>query len=154
MDRLINPTKHSYYFRLSKYDCYKVRTGKCSLDLNDKEFNALEGEEREYALKCRRLAAHYIKPDMHKKHSGIYASANACGHISFSDGQHRMCICKRSGVDKLLVHLSNNGDYVCYICQDKSKKVTVAEKLKQLVFNKGSNKLARENDFIDDDFFD
>ncbi|CAI6271061.1 hypothetical protein NRS6085_10720 [Bacillus subtilis] len=61
LDRLINPTKHSFYFRLSKFDCYKVRTGKCSLDLNDKEFNALEGEEREYALKCRRLAAHYIQ---------------------------------------------------------------------------------------------
>ncbi|KFI01416.1 hypothetical protein JN25_19480 [Bacillus sp. BSC154] len=64
-----------------------------------------------------------------------------------------MCICKRSGVDKLLVHFSNNGDYLCNICQD-NKKVTATEKLKQLVFNKSLNKLARENDFIDDDFFD
>ncbi|KKB71978.1 MULTISPECIES: hypothetical protein [Bacillus] len=154
MDQLINPTKHSFYFRLSERDCYKVRTGRCSLDLSDEEFKSLEGKEYEYALRCRRLAAHYIKPDMHKKHSGIFASINACGHISFSDGQHRMCICKRSGVTKLLVYLSDNGDYVCHICQDKNKKLTAFEKLKQLLFNKSPRKLARENDFIDDEFFD
>ncbi|KXZ13436.1 hypothetical protein P4T89_05840 [Bacillus nakamurai] len=79
MDQLINPTKHSFYFRLSEHDCYKVRTGKCSLELSDEKFKALEGKEREHALKCRRLAANYIKPDMHKKHSGISASVNACG---------------------------------------------------------------------------
>lgn len=53
------------------------------------------------------------------------------------------------------MHLSNNGDYICHICQDKNKKLTFKEKLKQMFFKKGSNKLTRESDFIiDDEFFD
>lgn len=34
------------------------------------------------------------------------------------------------------------------------KKLTVKEKLKQRFLKKDPNKLARENDFIDDEFFD
>ncbi|MCY7768119.1 hypothetical protein [Bacillus inaquosorum] len=153
MLQIIDPTKHSFYFNLTRIECYYLRSGKCSLDLTDEEFNMLEGEELKKADKCRRIAANFIKPNMEEKDSGVDIQTNACGHTTFNDGQHRMCICKKSGVTKLKVTLSDNGNNICKICKDRKRQLTLKDKIIKKVFKIEPRKFARSKDFIDDEKF-
>lgn len=56
----INPKKYSYAFRLGTLDCYKVRTGICSLHLTETEYQKIYVKEEEnkayldgYVAYCR-----------------------------------------------------------------------------------------------------
>ena len=45
----INPQKYSYALRLGPFDCYKVRTGVCSLNLTESEFQVVKLKEESRA---------------------------------------------------------------------------------------------------------
>lgn len=156
---LIDPRKHSYAFRLGMRDCFKVLTGKCSLSLTEEEYKFYQPLTKEFgdgsADYCRTLADQMAENDSYTEDTGILAHMNECGHISFSDGQHRTCIAKKEGQTELAVTLTNNEGCICRVCHFK-KEEAEAPFLTKLMKRINSNREDEMShlEFIDDELKD
>lgn len=123
----INPQNYTYAFRLGLYDCFKVLTGKCSLEVTDEEYSYYKPLSESYGEGsidyCRNLANHLIKNNLFIKDTGINAYLNECGHVSFGDGQHRTCIAKKIGITELVLsNFSENEGVICRVCSLKEQE--------------------------------
>ena len=157
----INPQEYSYAFKLGPFDCYKVRTGVCSLNLTESEFQAVKLKEGSNAYRagsveyCRNFARHLIDTNILNENTGIHAYQYKCGHVSFGDGQHRTCIAKRLKLTNITLEaLTNNEEYLCrpcYFSEEELKKLKT-KKLLDLLFSTKSNKKV-PNDFVADNYF-
>ncbi|KYD11429.1 hypothetical protein B4102_2157 [Heyndrickxia sporothermodurans] len=76
-----------------------------------------------------------------------------CGHVSFSDGQHRTCIAKKIGVNSLVVSsFKTNQGYDCRVCYLKNEynQLSFIQKVwKRMKTDKREDAIQKE--FIDDD---
>lgn len=154
--KAINPQHYSYAFRLGKYDCFKVLTGKCSLELTEKEYAYYEPLTKSYndgsVDYCRQLAAHLTENNLFKEDTGIYAYLNACGHVSFADGQHRTCIAKKIGITELTVTEFSKNEGICRVCyfKEQEKSTPIFKKLFNKIKTPPIEKFNHE-EFIDDE---
>ncbi|MEK3886616.1 hypothetical protein [Bacillus sp. FSL K6-3431] len=75
MTKVINPQDYSYSFRLGIYDCFKVLTGRCSLELSEEEYKYFKPFTSTYKDGsidyCREFARYLIKNDLFKQDTGI-----------------------------------------------------------------------------------
>lgn len=66
--KTINPQHYSYAFKFSSYDCFKVRTGKCSLNLTDKEYQLIKENDKQYGNGssgyCRKFAKYLLDSNL------------------------------------------------------------------------------------------
>lgn len=130
MDRttIIRPAKMVFAFRLSKYDCYRKRTGKCSLllspDQYQKELIKEEPNSERYgecSVKyCVELRNSLIA---HGNLSEIRLCCSTCGHWNISDGQHRLCIYKTLDLGDIEVTQTDDWEFECRVCYFKKKNL-------------------------------
>lgn len=139
-NKKINPSEHTFCFTFGSLDCYKLATGRCTFDLSEEEYNNendkcnanLNDESR--VGYCREIYKSMLEEDAFSKPTGIWAYKNSCGHITFSDGQHRSCIAKRNGISELhFNYLGDNGERVCPSCYDNRKSNPKESLLKTLL---------------------
>lgn len=154
----INPQEYSYAFRLGKYDCFKVRSGICSLHLTDEQYQEIKKREENQHFSdgsvdyCRLLASHMTKEDWFNKNTNINAYLYNCGHVAFGDGQHRTCIAKKLGKERLVLNVFETNDMICRVCYFKEvdSKKSFMEKIKDVIKNKKRNDPSTY-EFIDDE---
>lgn len=155
----INPREHAFAFRLGMYDCFKVLTGKCSLEISEEEYNYYKPLTKSYGDGsvdyCIKFANHMAENELYTKDTGIVAHEYDCGHIAFSDGQHRTCIAKKKGFEMLPVTLKKNDGYICRVCHFKNKEKD-ASFLTRFIKKSKSNRKEEliHLEFIDDELKD
>ncbi len=110
----IDPTKHQFCYCLSKYDCYELKHGTCSLYLSKDEVNKIIEKEGENSNEnsvtyCRDLAKSLLKNNYYQQQQkfSIKMHPRDCGHYVFTDGQHRTCIAKHLSIGSMYVTLEN-----------------------------------------------
>ncbi|MGE6515262.1 hypothetical protein [Lysinibacillus sphaericus] len=121
----INPSVASLVFRMTEYDCFKLLTGKCSLNLTIKEYEYYKENYRpltsassvEY---CRNLYMNIIKNGI--TDNSIDVCKYSCGHNIFQNGQHRACILKRKNLNYLLVKRYSESNDICAYCVDMKRE--------------------------------
>lgn len=125
LDVIIDPRKESYCFTFSKHDCYKLATGRCTFDLTEEEYEEAKtkcNSPYNYGARvsyCRELSEMMQEGGLISatKRTGIYAHRNACGHMTFSQGQHRSCIAKKNQLPELHIdRLGDNRENLCHSC--------------------------------------
>lgn len=110
-----NPKGKKYYFTSCNEDfCYKNRHGTCSLDLTEDKARLIPTGE--YSMKndvnyCRDIYKSLIEDGQKQI---VYINSNKCGHYTFNDGQHRLCIASKKGL-KLKTDVYQ-GNEVCDVC--------------------------------------
>lgn len=129
----INPSDCSFAFRMSEYDCYALRTGRCSLYLSNKEAKKIHKTEKNTSdsnvMYCRDLKDSLLNDNYFEDLSyqsnnySIRIHQRICGHYVFTDGQHRSCIAKHLNVQKMYVNKELNGftDSICPACLHKER---------------------------------
>ncbi|ULO04752.1 hypothetical protein H1230_16440 [Paenibacillus sp. 19GGS1-52] len=131
MENKFNPTSIEFTYMLSKHDCFRKLTGKCSLQLTD-------SEKKRYTLAERTLTeddtywdfeanSMYYCPLLLKSiqnkgmQNSIEINPHSCGHYSFSSGQHRTCIAKTSGIQNIPANIHKAWNSECRVCYFKKK---------------------------------
>lgn len=128
MDRTVKviPAEMNFSYCLSKYDCYRKRTGKCSLLLSEEGYQKellREGHDKWYyddgsVRKCVELKDSLLQ---YGNTSEIRICRFACGHWGITDGQHRLCIYKTANLGELEVTRTGDWDVECRVCYFKKK---------------------------------
>lgn len=124
-----NPKGKEYYFNACTEDfCYKTRHGICSLDLTEDEIALIQSEKypkTDDVNYCRDIYQSILKDG---QKSLILINSNKCGHYTFDDGQHRVCIASKKGLNLKADICQNNN--VCHICRKENiiqKSISYAE---------------------------
>ncbi|MEK4488037.1 hypothetical protein MHH81_21235 [Psychrobacillus sp. FSL H8-0484] len=132
---IIDPTQHEYCFTLGELDCYKLKTGRCTFELSEQEYEEESskcGHAHYFEGRvgyCRELLNMMIRDNAGTENTGIRGFRNSCGHISFSDGQHRSCIAKKNKMNALFFeYLGNNNSSLCGVCSAKEGDSNSKEK--------------------------
>ncbi|GMX64508.1 hypothetical protein Elgi_37770 [Paenibacillus elgii] len=129
-DEVINfdPTQSKFAYMLSKYDCFRKLTGKCSLTLNEDEYNHYAAKEKLNSKDtyeffednsvhyCRLLANSMIEKGIKKP---VSINPFSCGHFAFTDGQHRTCIAKTIGLKEVPAYIGEAWECECRVCHFK-----------------------------------
>lgn len=123
----VSPLKFQY--RLSAWDCYRLRTGRCSLErpLTEADTDEWVTHDEGAFDYCRRLYLYMKNNSM----NAIQISARSCGHYSFSDGQHRACIAKRMKLP-IPVNFLSGAEIICNHCYQK--EISLKYKVKSKLF--------------------
>lgn len=158
-----NPRNKKFHFKLSKYDCYKQKSGVCSLDnITIEELLKFDSKGSEYGESriqyCRGMAKLFLE-NKFKAPADIYLNIK-CGHYSCSGGQHRTCVVAhllKKGVSvKLNVNLCENNS-VCRYClmqEEFTKRYKELSLLQKLMKTNNYKRLCedkvnfQENEFI------
>jgi hypothetical protein len=127
--QFFDPTLHDFSYMLSKYDCFRKLSGKCSLLLNEKELMNYSNNEKplkpdeEYSDRkensvhyCRLLLKNFEEKGIQYS---IDINPHSCKHFSFSDGQHRTCIAKTAGINDIPANIHEAWDSECRVCYFK-----------------------------------
>lgn len=127
----INPLNCVFSFRMDEYDCYALKTGRCSLYLSDAEAAEVNKTEKGISesnvMYCRDLrdsllnVNYFEEPDFQTDIYSIRIHQRACGHYVFTDGQHRSCIAKHLNLNKMYVKkaIESSNDIICPACLHK-----------------------------------
>ncbi|UZQ48850.1 hypothetical protein [Clostridium kluyveri] len=119
-----DPKGKIFVFKLSKYDCYRLGSGKCSLDTEDgKNIKSVSYDTyREYDLSyCPSLVNSLRQYGVKNEIYSVRVTKNSCDHYSITDGQHRLCSAAHANI-KLDVYVQEY-DGECYICYWKKKSI-------------------------------
>ncbi|MDG0875187.1 hypothetical protein L5D93_23295 [Paenibacillus thiaminolyticus] len=105
----IKPKDHKFLFLLVEGTCYHLKNGRCSLSLTDDEIskitdNSLGG--RNSIDYCRNI----YRSLKIKQKKPVKLTRYQCGHIEFTDGQHRTCIAKHTDIDTLSAIVATEND--------------------------------------------
>ncbi|MGE6513345.1 hypothetical protein [Lysinibacillus sphaericus] len=156
---IIDPRKESYCFRFSKHDCYKLATGRCTFELTDEEYEQEKSKcKSPYQYEAR---VGYCRELLEKMRdggtlsattsTGINAHRNACGHMTFSDGQHRSCIAKKNKLPKLhLTTLGDNGEYLCRSCYLEKEEEQKPKRFLDIFRKEKKRNFDKPDDITDD----
>ncbi|GAA4879713.1 hypothetical protein GCM10023310_69860 [Paenibacillus vulneris] len=115
-----DPTKNKYAYHLDKFSCFRKLTGKCSLDLTEREveyYTSLEGKNRHHnksSVHHCRLLAESIKSKGVTEY--VWIHPHSCDHYSFTWGQHRTCIAKRIGLNNIPALIGSAWESDCRVC--------------------------------------
>lgn len=123
--RNFNPKGKTFAFKLSKYDCYRLDKGKCSIQLDNTEHrdNANSSpfkKECDYQY-CVSLVHSLKEKGITNNLSPVRITENSCGHYEITDGQHRLCSAANANI-KLDVYVQEF-DGVCSVCYWKKKSI-------------------------------
>jgi hypothetical protein len=137
----MNPTKGKFCYNLSGYDCYELRTGKCSLYFSEKEAQQISIKDKTpykeaQVTYCREIAKsllaedYYNNPNAQKDSTEpIKMHPRHCGHYVLTGGQHRTCIAKHLNINSIYAYMEDPNEYLeldseitCYACNDKNSK--------------------------------
>lgn len=130
----INPSDCSFVFRMGEYDCYALRTGRCSLYLSDEEAKGIHESEKNTSdsnvMYCRNLKEsllndnYFEDPSQQSKNYSIRIHKRNCGHYVFTDGQHRSCIAKHLNLQTMYVNkeISDFTEINCPVCFNEHTK--------------------------------
>lgn len=111
----INPSSMVFHFALTDGECHEKRTGTCSLDKCPASGEQHDGEAGHHY--CQNLYSQILQygfrhpVDIIKFH---------CGHYGFNDGQHRVCIAKKKGLELPAVVSREDGQN-CGFCAPRWK---------------------------------
>ena len=155
-----NPTKHKLSLNLTKYDCYSLRKGICSLYLGEEEAQRISEEEKKDfnsesdVMYCRDIARSLLKdnyfenPDFQMKTNCIQMFLGSCGHCGFVDGQHRTCIAKHLNIQSMFAEFEvgyEERKIKCNACNIK-KNYSLVDNIKRIF------KRELPSYFIDEDY--
>lgn len=108
---------------------HKLVNEKCTFGLSDEEYlkeSTTCNHPHYYEARvgyCRELLEIMKEQYKFSEPSGIRGFKNSCGHITFSDGQHRSCIAKKNNVSQLMFdYLGDNGAHLCRACYFKMEE--------------------------------
>lgn len=109
----IIPRDLKFAYQFTENECYKERTGKCSLDENF-DINKIKKKTKQRSDKeyCQRLYSAMLK---NTRFSEPSIHICKCGHYDFTDGRHWICICQKKDL-KIMVEISQGGTY-CLDCE-------------------------------------
>lgn len=114
--KLIRPSELKFCYNLSKHDCYRRYTGKCSLDeYFDKNImwnSSIKSYHKKY---CQILYVDIKKNGVIKP---VEICKKACGHYDISNGQHRICISKK--MDLIIPAYVGSANRKCSACFQKN----------------------------------
>jgi hypothetical protein len=108
--QLINPSTMLFHFQMGDGECHAQLTGTCSLKKARATGKQQGGEAGVHY--CQNLFADIMRYGFR---SPIDVFKYRCGHYGFSDGQHRVCIAKRVGLN-LPAMISTIDDQDCEHC--------------------------------------
>lgn len=93
-----------------------------------------------------------MNEDWFNKNTNINAYLYDCGHIAFEDGQHRICITKNLGKERLVLNVFETNDKICRVCHFKEvdNKKSFMKKLMDIIKNR-KRKDSATFEFIDDE---
>ncbi len=120
---MFDPTNYEFAFNLSKHNCFKKLTGKCSLLLTDRQLRKYQ--KIDTSNKNSFNSVHYCRKLLdYIKLNGmplpvISIEKKTCGHFSVIDGQHRICIAKTSGLNQVTATTSTSVESECAVCRNK-----------------------------------
>lgn len=122
--RNFNPKGNKFVFNLSKYDCYRLSKGKCSIQIKDQSkiaiSNSINLAECSYQY-CIVLANSLKEKGVTNKINTVRIIRNSCGHYSIEDGQHRLCSAANVNI-KLDVYVQEfEGE--CRVCYFRKKSI-------------------------------
>jgi len=109
--------------KLDSYSCYKARTGKCSLDLNDDDpsiydVDHVRSGDSGNAIYCRNMLKSMTNQEqfdsLFNNPDNTMISKCSCGHY-FVSGQHRICVAKHAGL-AIPINEFESSDLECYVC--------------------------------------
>lgn len=126
-----SPKGKKYYFSCSEDFCYKTKHGICSLDLTDDEVSFIPPDEYprdDNVNYCRKIYKSIINEG--QKYP-IYICNNKCGHYTFDDGQHRVCIASKKEL-KLKAEVYQIDD-LCHMCRRENKIINAISNVGKLV---------------------
>lgn len=100
--KVINPSLEQFTFEFTKNECYKLRTGKCSLEMNVdlRRYSSVQDNEKEY---CPHLYQLMMEGGRIVKDPQL--ARCGCGHFIINDGRHRLCIAQQKNMN-ILVEIS------------------------------------------------
>ncbi len=153
-----NPLGKYYNFLLGEGVCYKIATGICPLQdkcLEELQIIASERPCRNEHNYCICLASAILNNTLSlNAHRVILYRYKACGHYSFSDGQHRTCvvahILQKGGFIDFMVDC-NEEDGNCPACRQKvniiiKHKLSKFDRIFKTKKYKELQRLLRENE--------
>lgn len=119
--QMIRPATMEFHYQypLDAYTCYHLHTGTCSLDL---PFNdAVEAPNRnpyyQQETACQSLCVSLKQGDT----PPVEIIKHDCGHFSFTDGQHRVCIAQRQDLEIPAI-ISEGGPMCCFCARQSHSK--------------------------------
>jgi hypothetical protein len=122
--RNFNPKGKTFVFNLSKYDCYRLSKGKCSIQFEQEKYkdesNSIYCKECDYRY-CISLAHSLKEKGVTNNLSPVRITRNSCGHYAITDGQHRLCLAANANI-KLDVYVQDY-DGQCRVCYWKKKSI-------------------------------
>ncbi|MGE6618480.1 hypothetical protein [Bacillus mycoides] len=163
----INPTKYIFSYYLNSYDCYELRSGKCSLYLSESEAESIHEKDgitgESDVLYCRNLAKklfqmnYFENINFQKEAYSIRMHQRHCGHYEFTDGQHRTCIAKHLNLQTIYAKIEpmhSEDILVCSACRCKQKIQIENSKKKNKILRilKLNQKTKIPNDILDEEY--
>lgn len=113
---MIKPCSMKIYFTFTRNECFREKTGECSLDCDTKlikEKNKLS-QKRSSRNYCQRLYNEMKSGNYFYKEDPLELSYHNCGHYDIGCGRHRICICQKKKLE-IKVNVSEEND-LCEKC--------------------------------------
>ncbi|MCM3268613.1 hypothetical protein M3691_07440 [Paenibacillus elgii] len=111
----IFPMKNKFMFMLNSGTCFKHKFGICSLLLDESEASQYPDDQKRSSVKyCRELAKSFRE---HGQKELVKLFKFDCGHLGFTDGQHRTCIAKQLNLS-IEANIDDAG-MTCPICSGR-----------------------------------
>lgn len=128
-----------FAMKFDAYSCFAIHSGRCSLDYTDEEL-AQWCENHQKVKVGYSAKSNYCRDLLQALRNGtctkdfIEMKKSRCGHITFTDGQHRICasIMLNKAID-IEVYISD--EEMCDFCKGDSSMVLVNGTTHKMQFN-------------------
>ncbi len=117
MIQLIDTKNMDFIFVFSTRDCYKLFSGVCSLEIEEKP--QIDEKNQAYCGKwnyCRGMYQALLEKRLPTQ--DIRVQKWLCGHHTIIDGQHRICMARSKQIESMIINLSL-ADSFCGRCSSK-----------------------------------
>ena len=130
--QMIRPATMEFHYQypLDDYTCYRLHTGTCSLDLPCDDSVVASNKHPYYQQEkaCQSLLVCLERGDAPPVEIVKYE----CGHYSFIDGQHRVCIAQKK--DLWIPAITSDGGPTCCFCSCQKQKSETSKSSKMFSF--------------------
>ncbi|WP_405130555.1 hypothetical protein MHB43_23805 [Paenibacillus sp. FSL H8-0317] len=115
LNQSIYPKDIEFFFMLDSGTCFKHKFGTCSLLLDESEVNQFPDDyKKSSANYCRKISKSIIERGQEEV---VKLFKFDCGHLGFTDGQHRTCIAKHLSLS--IDAIIDDAGMTCPICDGR-----------------------------------
>lgn len=117
-----NPKDKAFSFCIDKSFCSKTKNGICSLDADISLIEACKEPRRRNSIAyCYNLSKNIYYTF---KNDPIVLNEYSCGHIDFTNGQHRICIARKQNLI-IPVEYCKIESYACSCCNCNKQLIDI-----------------------------